>query len=429
MGGSAFASGENALFTPRMPPQVYEIVKHRCQKALRDLYIYVASPIDGPAKKDYGDVDILATCAKDEFTGRSKVKSGPQHVDEAIRIALGAEYVLTEKGGSHFAILWPTDLPADGYSADQPLRYIQVDVRVAPTVHSLQWTLFKHAHGDIWSVLGSIIRPYGLTIDEKHMFIRIPEIEQTNKNKAKIELTDDPCEILDFLGLPMDGFWEAPFATSDDMYEYVAQCRMFWVYPSSESIGNSGNTHGLDQDKAKLKSNDRKRMNSRPNFSNWIDDFVPRCRREGRYTRERTSREQIRQEAFDRFHVEAEYNRRLDEHIRQKQIDVVWKDIIKGSFPAADSTEKYACQYRGCIIKAFKKIIIEGDTSFGVVSEEDSPMKDENGFFVFENIYDFINRRSEEVGRIAMARHHQAYQELLESEGIKRKQEAVPGVE
>ncbi|EGY21986.1 hypothetical protein VD0002_g1915 [Verticillium dahliae] len=423
MGGSAFASGENPLFTPRMPPHIYELVKSRCKSALRELYIYVASPIDGPAKRDYGDVDVLMTCARGEFTGRSGEEALPETVIKAIQYALGAEYVLAERGGSHFAVPWPKDLPADSCAAEQqPQRYIQVDVTVSPSVTSLQWSLFKHAHGDIWSILGSVIRPYGLTVDEQRMFLRIPEIEQTNKNKAKIELTDDPCEILEFLGLPIAGFWETPFPTLNDMYEYVAQCRMFWVRPGKEGANDQGGTHDPAQDKAKLKSNDRKRMSSRPNFSKWIDEFVPRCRQEGRYTTQRTSREQIKHEAFARFHVEAEYNRRLDEYIREKQIDTVWKDI-KAAFPAADPTDKYACQSRGCTIKALKKVIIEGDTSFGVLPDEDSPMRDKDGFFIFENVYDFISRKGQEVGRAAMARHHQAYEELLETKGLKRKQE------
>ncbi len=61
--------------------------------------------------------------------------------------------------------------------------------------------LFKHAHGDIWNLLGSTIRPFGLTVDEDALWLRIPEIEKFDRKKAKIRLTSDPVEVIRFLGL------------------------------------------------------------------------------------------------------------------------------------------------------------------------------------------------------------------------------------
>ncbi|EEY20163.1 predicted protein [Verticillium alfalfae VaMs.102] len=269
MGGSAFASGENPLYTPRMPSHVYELVKSRCKSALRDLYIYVASPIDGPAKRDYGDVDVLMTCARGEFTGRSGIDVFPETVVKAIQHALEP------------SMCWPKEA-----------------ARILP-------------------------------FPGRRTFL--PTATQPS----------------------------SPNATSR----------------STGAVHDAADVSGQDQ-----------------------------------------------AGGFTRFHVEAEYNRRLDEYIREKQTDAVWKDI-KGAFPAADPTDKYACQYRGCTIKALKKVIIEGDTGFGVLPDEDSPMRDKDGFFILENVHDFISRKGEEVGRAAMARHHQAYEDLFETRGPKRKQE------
>jgi len=42
-----------------MPHHVYRQVRDMCHSALREVFVYVATPIEGPAKKDHGDVDIL----------------------------------------------------------------------------------------------------------------------------------------------------------------------------------------------------------------------------------------------------------------------------------------------------------------------------------------------------------------------------------
>jgi hypothetical protein len=59
--------------------------------------------------------------------------------------------------------------------------------------------LFKHAHGDLWNLIGSTIRPFGFTVDEEALWVRIPEIEKFNKKRAKVLLTRNPAETVHFL--------------------------------------------------------------------------------------------------------------------------------------------------------------------------------------------------------------------------------------
>ena len=60
MGGNVFTS----LLTPRMSPIVYDQVRRRCSARLRELFTIVVTPIPGPAKKDYGDIDFLVAWEK-----------------------------------------------------------------------------------------------------------------------------------------------------------------------------------------------------------------------------------------------------------------------------------------------------------------------------------------------------------------------------
>src|SRR5687767_4993582 len=148
MGGSAFSVGPDPLDTPRMPPDVYEAVKAHCSAKLQELFICVASPIEGPGKTDYGDVDILLAWPKTPFADKSTAL-------DAVKSTLSARRAIMNLGetSANFAIPWPSD----NQDHTSQSKFIQVDVRICDTLQSLHWILFKHAHGDIWNILGSMI--------------------------------------------------------------------------------------------------------------------------------------------------------------------------------------------------------------------------------------------------------------------------------
>lgn len=143
---------------------------------------------------------------------------------------------------------------------------------LAKTFDHILQILFKHAHGDIWNLVGSTIRPFGLTVDEEALWLRIPEIEAYDRNSAKVMLTKDPVAVLRFLGLAVDNFWEEPFPSVEAMFDYVTTCRLFWVRPMTEE--DEGNVDGAgvsggEVGTKRLKHNDRRRMKGRPVYRRW----------------------------------------------------------------------------------------------------------------------------------------------------------------
>ncbi|CAM1507460.1 Fc.00g071010.m01.CDS01 [Cosmosporella sp. VM-42] len=465
MGGSAFSAGGNPLFTPRMPRSVYKAIKNRCCASLRNIYFCVACPIDGPGKEDFGDVDILLAWPKGVTNDKEKTLN-------AITSALQATRMIADKGtvSAHFALPWPEEILVDAkdddantYKAAQrdptqevrkPLsqtkefqttelgemaqishpshqptqpqtvhepsqvqeKYIQVDVRVCDSLDQLQWMLFKHAHGDIWNLLGTTIRPYGLSVDEGALWLRIPEIENVHRNRAKVFLSSDPAEILQFLDLPIEGFWEEPFESLNAMYEYVARCRLFWVHPLDPE--QEATSTSLEQDRKKLKANDRKRMNQRPGFRRWVEEFKPKCREEGRFLTKPTTREAVTDECFAWFHVEEEFTSRRQAFLLEKQRDMVWKTLIKGSIPEVESADPREILYRSCLVKALKRIILEGDNRYGILPEQD--LKDEEGFYIEEDVLDFISLNQDRVGKVAIELNHGNYIEHLKTKAAKK---------
>lgn len=322
------------------------------------------------------------------------------------------------------AIPWPATLPSHvqdiSDTQDSQPRFIQVDIHICPSLSNLEWFIFKHAHGDLWNLLGSIIRPYGLTVDEVGLYLRIPEIEKLDRKKAKVLLTTDPCQVLSFLGLKSNGKeWEERFDSTDELFEYAATSRFFWVKPATSDEGvadadsdGDGEVSG-DFRKKELKSNDRRRMGQRPLFRKWIEDFLPRCRAQGRFTNRTPTREETTEQAFQIFGVRGEYETRLLDFQRERQRQALWREVIKPAIPV-----DLEPQFRSVAASAMKKIIMQGDTSFGI--GPDKQLRDGKGMYLEDEVRCWVEENWQEVGRIAWEKNHARFVESLAAKGVKR---------
>ncbi|KAH9235687.1 hypothetical protein K456DRAFT_1864072 [Colletotrichum gloeosporioides 23] len=406
MGGSVFTAGDKPLNTPRMPPEVYERVKAECHAALRKIYLCVASPIEGPAKKDYGDIDILVALERSIVLGDSHSdyppfgKDGKKDACKAIQEAIGAPFLKVEKQTDHYAVRWPdTGTVAEGEdtSTSTSGRYCQIDIAICDNLEQLHWKLFKHAHGDLWSILGTIIRPYGLTVDEESLWVRIVEMEKFDRKRARVLLTQDPYEILTFLGLAADShIWDSTFESLEDMYEYAATCRFFCSLPPSNH-------------KKKLNHSDRKRTTSRQAYSDFINKFIPQCRKEGRFTQVPGTIMSVRAEAFERFPgVKEVFETRHTEFLNDQDILTIMAKLKSSWIPAIDTTDPKQCQYRGCQSKALKRIIFEGNDSYGGIVPEE-PLKDRFGRWNVDRVEQFVKKHMDAIGKIAYEQNQQAY--------------------
>lgn len=265
--------------------------------------------------------------------------------------------------------------------------------------------------------MGTTVRPYGLTITDVGLYVRIPEIEKQNRNKARILLTREPAEALEFLGLDYDA-WKQPFASMDEAYEYAATSRFFWVQPdaASSEANEEGGLRDVETElkKKELRSNDRQRMIKRPMFRRFIDEFIPQCRREGRFAEQRIDREQTLIEAFERFNIRQEYEERLLDYRKQRQVETLWKTVIKAALPE----EGIDCQRRGVTARALKNIIMQNDKSFGILPG--APIKDRNGLYLEDEVRRFVQLRWEEVGEVAWRQHQMKSRKSKASRDAKR---------
>ena len=252
MGGNAFA-GQN-LTTPRMSAEIYSLIKERTLAILRQHYKYADAPIEGPAKTDHGDIDVLV----------AEPRNGQVLTAEYLSLALDAQHHFKPKGSptTHFALAWPDNPPPDKATstnisvasplqltidASQTQNYIQLDLHALPNRHAWTWLLFNQAYGDLWPILGSTLRRYGLTVNDQAFWVSIPELgdEGVSKKLRRVKITDDSSRVLEYLKLDECKYWTR-FESWTALCEYAAS--MKFHNPARGKPKNE--TRGMDVGKA-----------------------------------------------------------------------------------------------------------------------------------------------------------------------------------
>ncbi|KAF2753929.1 hypothetical protein EJ05DRAFT_479954 [Pseudovirgaria hyperparasitica] len=234
MGGQLFCSGPNALNVPRLAPDLYQKLKAQYTDLLRQYYSKVTTPVEAPGKASHGDIDMMV--------------ASPLHdlAPPTLAAILDAARHSTSGPTTSFAVPHPED----------PTGHVQLDVHVCVPEH-LAWEAFEHSYGDLWQIIGVCIRPLGLTTTNKGFFLRIPELEHTDRKGSLIFLTEEPSEALQFLGLDAAAY-ETGFATEEDLFAWIVDAGFFGVEELST------------RDNAK----DRQRRAKREMFVRFVDEFV-----------------------------------------------------------------------------------------------------------------------------------------------------------
>jgi hypothetical protein len=259
-----------------------------------------------------------------------------------------------------------------------------------------------------------------------------------------ILLTDEPRRILELLGLNGEKWWKE-FGSRQEMFEYAAGCRMFWVKDLEEEAEEASEEspevtlegqEGGEAGKKKLKHNDRQRMAKRPIFREWMDEFIPKCRAEGRFMDSKNvTREQIREEAFVQFDptVKMTYETRLREWKLATHTDNLWRSVLKGNVP-----EDIDPQFRAASVRTLKGVIMEGDKFEGKVVPEvarDAEVSDSEalnkseqllttdlqGFWDLNKVRDWVKENWQKAGEVGWARQQERAREGMRVKAEKKR--------
>jgi hypothetical protein len=281
---------------------------------------------------------------------------------------------------------YPLSEKDDSITKEEPFKgsFIQVDVTIASDKTKWMYYVFTHAHGDLFAILGSIVRTYGLSLNDHGLHLRVPGLDSKgskNRKNCMILLTADHHEILEFLGLDVKR-WSSPFATQQQLFEYAASTSLFTT--KSKALATTDATKASDEDGKKssktptaltdeeaparsypaayddkpftLDSNtnpaearpppapcksDRRKAKLREMFRAWIEDFVVEAHKSGKYNRDVPTREEMAEKCFAWFGdgVKKEYDTRLFEYRNDLRTDQVWQAIVDyvGAHSKSDS--------------------------------------------------------------------------------------------
>lgn len=230
-------------------------------------------------------------------------------------------------------------------------KYIQIDIHICPDPTTFSWHLFFQAHGDLWNMIGGIIRPFGLTCTTTGLYLRIPELEQHNKTEARVLMTTKPTTVLEYLGLDPDRYHK-DFASWDDMMDYIATCRFH------------NPARPID-----MKSKDRQRRGRRPVYNYWINSYLPAHRDDQQPGKSASlTRAEVEKDAKAFFgpSFAAEFDDQRAKGVREIEMQRLWAEIKK--VPLDDPKDK------GWLVNGMKREIIEGpltNVSVGTVQDQD----------------------------------------------------------
>jgi len=336
-----------------MSPTTYFALREKYKAILSALFLHVVIPAEAVGKESYGDIDYLVCvprgekeCGREELmralgavrtavidnTSRSYAVRREECVGDGVGdgdVLRGAN--IGEAGVASDGETETTSKPlSNGYSSRNDSEeavsncsrntYTQLDIHVLPHPSHLPWSLFKSSHGDLPLMLGTIIRPAGLTSNHTGLYARIPEIERscaTHSSSAKnsmLHLTSSPNEALRFLGLD-DGAYERGFKSEEDVFVWLSRCRFF-------------NREIFERSKdGEERANDRARAKKRGMYRRFVSEWVPAHPEVGGGKSDGPGRAGVLEEAMEYFGKQEEYRETLARYGAEVREKAFWQDV------------------------------------------------------------------------------------------------------
>lgn len=286
MGGLAFADRYNVV---RLSPEIYAYLLERLQTLLSLYFEKVHSPIPAPEKDSHGDIDFLAAEPKTKLSR-----------DEFAKILGAVACQGNTPAENHFVIPHPDEIAA----------FVQLDVRIVD-LENFEWELMNTDYGDLWNMLGLMLSRVGLTSSNTGLYLRIAEIEASDRKGSRVLLTINPATGLKFLGLDHQVYLNG-FETREQLFRFAAGCRFF------------DRTIWEVED---MNSNYRTRVRKREMLSSFINSWIPAHPEVGSEQRAPT-REEVLAEALYSFPAaRVIYDDKLESWNAQKADSQFWPAV------------------------------------------------------------------------------------------------------
>jgi hypothetical protein len=203
----------------RMNREIYENIRINIFNKLKDK-IQLSSFAEEPDKEDFGNIDIL-------YINNSFININ----QEIIKIFNPIEITKNSNIIS--------------YSYEYEKNYYQINMIKVP-LDKLNTYQFYMSYGRFGEILGILCKKVKLTFGHEGLWIYIDNIQQ------KIELSNDPYEICNFLGLDYYT-WLIGFETNNDIFNFI---KSSIIFSSDRIIQNKNNNKFINDFILSCSSND-----------------------------------------------------------------------------------------------------------------------------------------------------------------------------
>ncbi|CAE7023650.1 hypothetical protein PTNB73_02184 [Pyrenophora teres f. teres] len=309
MGGRAFKS----LHCPRIPPAEYVQVKEQVMAALRTLFVHVVVPTEIPDKTDYGDVDFLV-CGPHYSAGPHTIDSFPW--DTSVRCIKAL--LDTEHGRRGFLT---KDCMYFAVRSGEGDHFIQVDVKVCFRPEMFHWVHFELNYASNSKIIGSMIKPLGLTIDPEGLHIRVKEIEESNFPGSMVFVSKDPKDVLRIVRLDRR-ILNGGFKSQVELYEYLASSWLFHPGHFAERLTKDGYADRLEDRSAA--------------WTYFVKEWLPQRYPKAQDLQEwyKRTRDAVRQQVFTMFpHIATAYYKKLSVWVNEQE-EKRLKEMITEAIPS-----------------------------------------------------------------------------------------------
>jgi hypothetical protein len=144
-----------------------------------------------PSKTDFGDIDFLVAGPIHTSTKTFDYAANVAKVKDALGTPHGFRGV-KNPGVMFFAVA----APGREYEF-----WVQVDLKVCENPEMFEWERFQLNYATASMMIGSMIKPLGLTIDPKGLHLRVDGMGKVNLEKSMVFITKEPKEVLKMVGL------------------------------------------------------------------------------------------------------------------------------------------------------------------------------------------------------------------------------------
>ena len=267
---------------------------------LAEHYYSVKTPLKPPNRQKFGTLEIFVSGRKEPI--EDKVKEF-----EAIASSLNGVLLGHHKDTARVAFPLVPETRADssirGENAGEPdsSRYLcyRMDVTVCSSPGAAEWKSFMRTHGDFCNLLGSIIRPFGLLLNDDGFFVSFAPNEDEDSPETALFLVAESYAFLHFLGLPAAIILAREFDSLDTMFRHITACSLA-LCSRGQQQHVSVPTEGSVTDIARLEQ-------TKSVFRAWYEVFLPaEIARKGSKLQD-VSREKVVYSAIHYFGVAEEF--------------------------------------------------------------------------------------------------------------------------